>query len=536
MKLLTGKLGHIIVVIAAVALLISVVAVSTSPVSTFFENVVDKETGIAQDMMDSFGEPFMGGGAGGSAGVVMLEGDGQVVNKSLMVAPLRFRSSADVNTLQSVVVNGEVVDPSNYTVKEGSTIVTFNHDYVQSLDLGESNIEVVSEDGTATADFTVTQDSTLPNGATYTTPSGEVFKEGDVLPTEIIENSCYAYGDYKYYAYATIDSDPGWHVEINTDVTDTNQTSYGPMFESINGRPVNILTNTFTNCTSLTVAPTLPSGVQDMTGAFQRCTSLTTAPELPSGVKTLERTFVGCTSLTDLSDFIIPDGVRSMGSTFSGCTSLTTAPVIPSSVSYMPNTFYGCTSLTGQIEINAIIGSASADIYDCFRDTVKPIALKGSSPDFNRFIATANNYNVLVGEFEFSTPPELPDVATATISFADKVNRTSYSTEQQIWEQNGIKVTNNKASSTTNVSSSTNPVRFQKDSETIIEYPGMTYIEIDITGLDTKYASTLLKSCDNASFTPGKVIITLPSTADSYTITMASQVRANGINIYTVGS
>ena len=48
---------------------------------------------------------------------------------------------------------------------------------------------------------------------------------------------------------------------------------------------------------------------------------------------------------------------------------------------------------------------------------------------------------------------------TATLSFADKSYRTSFSTTQQVWEQNGITLTNNKSSSTNNVADYANPVR-----------------------------------------------------------------------------
>ena len=41
--------------------------------------------------------------------------------------------------------------------------------------------------------------------------------------------------------------------------------------------------------------------------------------------------------------------------------------------------------------------------------------------------------------------------ADATLSFADKAQRTSFSITQQVWEQNGITFTNDKASSTSNV-------------------------------------------------------------------------------------
>ena len=65
---------------------------------------------------------------------------------------------------------------------------------------------------------------------------------------------------------------------------------------------------------------------------------------------------------------------------------------------------------------------------------------------------------------------------TATISFADTSTRTSFSTEQQIWESNGIKLTNNKSGAKANVADYSNPARFYQNSDVIIEYPGMTKI------------------------------------------------------------
>ena len=47
----------------------------------------------------------------------------------------------------------------------------------------------------------------------------------------------------------------------------------------------------------------------------------------------------------------------------------------------------------------------------------------------------------------------------ATLSFADKAQRTSFSTTQQVWAQDGITFTNNKASSTNSVADYAKPVR-----------------------------------------------------------------------------
>ena len=61
---------------------------------------------------------------------------------------------------------------------------------------------------------------------------------------------------------------------------------------------------------------------------------------------------------------------------------------------------------------------------------------------------------------------------TATLSFASKNQRTSYSSSQQVWEQNGIKLTNDKSSSTSNVGDYYNPARFYKSSKLTLDAPG----------------------------------------------------------------
>ena len=79
---------------------------------------------------------------------------------------------------------------------------------------------------------------------------------------------------------------------------------------------------------------------------------------------------------------------------------------------------------------------------------------------------------------------------SAKIDFTDKANRTAYSTEQQVWEQNGIVVTNDKGASTSNVGDYGGdgyPARFYKSSTVMIEYPGMTKIVIDCGNLEAKY-------------------------------------------------
>ena len=57
---------------------------------------------------------------------------------------------------------------------------------------------------------------------------------------------------------------------------------------------------------------------------------------------------------------------------------------------------------------------------------------------------------------------------TATLTFDDTSKRTSFSTEQQVWTENGITLTNDKSESTSNVADYSAPARFYKNSKIII--------------------------------------------------------------------
>lgn len=68
---------------------------------------------------------------------------------------LSFTSSAEYADFQKVQVDGKYLDPSNYTVKEGSTIVTLKAEYLGTLSVGKHTLAIVSETGTATTEFTI---------------------------------------------------------------------------------------------------------------------------------------------------------------------------------------------------------------------------------------------------------------------------------------------------------------------------------------------------------------------------------------------
>ena len=128
-----------------------------------------------------------------------------------------------------------------------------------------------------------------------------------------------------------------------------------------------------------------------------------------------------------------------------------------------------------------------------------------------------------------------PSSTSVTISFADKANRTSFSTSQQVWVQNGITVTNDKASATSDVADYANPARFYKGSTVIISYPDITKIEINCSGLDSKYVNPWKNAPAGATVTQSGSIITVEFSAPVDSITyenLSAQARAYSITVY----
>lgn len=73
---------------------------------------------------------------------------------------LIFRSEALLVDFISVSVDGTVLDAKNYTVASGSTIVTLNVEYLNTLSEGEHLLEIKFVTGTATATFRIDEEDT----------------------------------------------------------------------------------------------------------------------------------------------------------------------------------------------------------------------------------------------------------------------------------------------------------------------------------------------------------------------------------------
>ncbi len=85
---------------------------------------------------------------------VIIQGDNAKVTQGTKKT-LSFTSDAEFADFLRVEVDGKTLDSQHYTVASGSTVVTLNADYVAGLSVGEYRLGIVSENGTATARFTV---------------------------------------------------------------------------------------------------------------------------------------------------------------------------------------------------------------------------------------------------------------------------------------------------------------------------------------------------------------------------------------------
>ena len=124
----------------------------------------------------------------------------------------------------------------------------------------------------------------------------------------------------------------------------------------------------------------------------------------------------------------------------------------------------------------------------------------------------------------------------AILSFANKAQRTTFTTSQQIWTQNGITLTNNKGSSTSNIADYAGPARFYKSSNISITAPGeIAKIIFDCN--NASYATSLSKSLASiagatVAVSSDKVTVTFTEYVETFAATLSDgQVRMDSITV-----
>ena len=67
-----------------------------------------------------------------------------------------FRSNCGIEKFIRLEIDEKLVDPENYILKEGSTIVELKPEYLATLEVGKHGVSIVSQDGTADTTLRIT--------------------------------------------------------------------------------------------------------------------------------------------------------------------------------------------------------------------------------------------------------------------------------------------------------------------------------------------------------------------------------------------
>ena len=194
------------------------------------------------------------------------------------------------------------------------------------------------------------------------------------------------------------------------------------------------------------------------------------------------------------------------------------------------NEQYGNMKITdGKGNILTVYGTYSADgstRYDALE--VKPVV--GDTVTVYGIIGQYNGTPQIKNGWitEHVAAPEVS--GDATITFDDGSKRTEMTADKQVWVENGITVTNEKAASTSDVRDYTNPVRFYAKSSLKVEFPGMT--KVIFVCNSEKYASALQESLGTGTVEGTVVTVELAEAADSLFIAeLTAQVRVDSITV-----
>ena len=126
---------------------------------------------------------------------------------------------------------------------------------------------------------------------------------------------------------------------------------------------------------------------------------------------------------------------------------------------------------------------------------------------------------------------------TTIVFDADKTHRIEFSTATQVWQNGNLTITNNKTSSSSNVADYSDPIRFYKDSEIIIAYPGMTTLVIHITsGYASAWETTLTNAGLSYTADGSAYTIAFATPVDSVTLIPSAQIRAASMTAAGAGA
>ena len=132
---------------------------------------------------------------------------------------------------------------------------------------------------------------------------------------------------------------------------------------------------------------------------------------------------------------------------------------------------------------------------------------------------------------------EVVEIKTAALSFANKAQRTIFSSSQQVWEQNGVKLTNDKAASTSNIADYANPLRIYAGSKITVDCNGKLMTKIEFECNSSSYATVLKTSIGTLSdatvtVSGSKVIVIFTTPVNTFVVgKLSAQIRVNSLTV-----
>ena len=143
---------------------------------------------------------------------------------------------------------------------------------------------------------------------------------------------------------------------------------------------------------------------------------------------------------------------------------------------------------------------------------------------------TAGKIKTLNFGYDKVSAPEVEGTTTATLTFDDAAKRIVSTTTQQVWVENDITLTYNKAGYNNNLAEYEKPVRFYANTTITLEAPG-NIEAIEFACNTTAYATALQKAISGSSLNGKMVTVTLDGSSPTVTYTMTAQVRMDALTV-----
>ena len=153
-----------------------------------------------------------------------------------------------------------------------------------------------------------------------------------------------------------------------------------------------------------------------------------------------------------------------------------------------------------------------------------------------KFVGEAGAYDVyfsLVDASFYMEQHKEKVEATSTLTFDDKAKRTTFNDNQQVWTENGVTVTNDKASSTNAVADYAKPARFYQGSKITVAVEG-EISEIVFDCNSSSYATALKNSIGTTAtvtVSSDKVTVTLDGASSFEIAKLTAQVRMDAVTV-----